>query len=209
MGGTTVVDQAMAAMLPAGSVAALSYGSKTVAVAVGIGATALSTAALPYFSRMVAENDWDGCRQALRRHSLLVVAASVPITLGLIVFSMPLVRLLFERGAFTPADTRVVGWVQICYAIQIPFTIWNRLFGRFVAAMRRNDVLLSASAISLVLDIGLNLVLMRVWGVAGIALSTSLVYIVTLVLLSAWSTTLLRREESKGAAAALARTGTP
>ena len=45
-------------MLGPGSVAVLNYGSKLIAVPLGVGTTALGTAVIPYFSVMVAKNDW-------------------------------------------------------------------------------------------------------------------------------------------------------
>ncbi len=191
MGSTSVVDQSMAAMLPGGSVAALSYAGKIVGLILAIGATALSTAALPYFSQMVAQNDWAGCRHTLKRYSVLIFVTTVPLTLALMAFSRPLVRLVFQRGAFTAADTDLVSWVQICYSIQIPFYIGSMLFVRFLSSIRRNDVMMYGSGISLILDVSLNLVLMRVWGIAGIALSTSLVYVAAFLFLGACSVRLL------------------
>lgn len=177
IGGTAVVDKAMAAMLPAGSVAALSYANKVISGVMTIGAAALSTATFPYFSQMVSAGDWAGCRHTLKRYSALALAVTVPCTLLLIVFSRPIVVILFQRGAFTAADTNVVSRVQICYLIQIPFYVLGMLFVRFLSAARRNEVLLCGAGISLVLDIALNFILMRYWGVAGIALSTSGVYL--------------------------------
>jgi putative peptidoglycan lipid II flippase len=60
------------------------------------------------------------------------------------------------------------------YAIQIPFFACSRVFYRFLLAMKRSDLILSCGILNLVLDIGLNVVLMRRYGVAGIALATSL-----------------------------------
>lgn len=183
MGSTLVVDQAMAAMLPGGSVAALNYAKKMVAAVVAIGATALSTAALPYFSRMAAEDDWHGCRHTLKRYSLLVISTALPFTLLLITLSRPLIRIFFQRGAFTSADTDLVSWVQTCYAIQIPFYMLGMLFVRFLTSIKRNDVLMYISVVNLAADVTLNLILMKKWGVAGIALSTSFVYIISCSLL--------------------------
>jgi putative peptidoglycan lipid II flippase len=194
MGATSVVDQSMAAMLPQGSVSALSYGSRIISVVLWIGAASLSTAVLPYFSQMVAQNDWAGCRNTLKWYTMAVAATTVPFTLCLIAFSKPLVRLVFQRGAFTAADTDLVGWVQVCYAIQIPFYICSILFVRFLSSAKRNHVLMWTAGICLVLDISLNLVLMKVWGVAGIALSTSLVYVVSFLVVSVYSGRLLARE---------------
>src|SRR5258708_3684296 len=196
MGGTSVVDQSMAAMLPAGSVAALSYAGKIPGLFLAIGATALSTAALPYFSQMVAQSDWNGCRHTLKRYSVLILLTTVPSALFLMAFSMPLVRLVFQRGAFTSVDTDLVSWVQICYSIQIPFYICGMLFVRFLSSIRRNDVLMYGAGISLILDIWLNLILMRKLGIAGIALSTSLVYVVAFLFLGTYSVRLLGQEQA-------------
>lgn len=194
MGSTAVVDQSMTAMLPSGSVAALGYANKVIGGTLSVGALALSTATLPYFSKMVAANDFAGCRHTLKRYSMLVVAVTVPFTLLIIAFSRPIVRMLFQRGAFTFADTELVSWVQVCYAIQIPFYVCSMLFVRFISSIRRNDVLMYVSAINLVLDVVLNLALMRVWHVAGIALSTSIVYIVSFLMISIWSVRYLAQE---------------
>jgi putative peptidoglycan lipid II flippase len=177
MGATPLVDQYMASMLAPGSVAALSYGSKVTAVLFAIGATALSTATLPYFSKMTAEGDWLGCRHTLRRYSALILAIGVPVTALLVVCSRPVIRLLFERGAFTGVDTDVVSRVQAFYCLQIPFYALCVLFVRFISSVRRNDLLMYASAINLVVNVTMNLILMRWFGVAGIALSTSIVMV--------------------------------
>ena len=202
MGGTGVVDQSMAAMLPGGSVAALSYANKIVGAVLAIGGTALNTGAFPYFSKMVAGNDWPGLRHTLKRYSMLVVLATVPLTVLLAVLSKSLVRVLFQRSAFTSADTELVSWVQVCYAAQIPFHIWSLLFVRFLCSIRRNDLLMYLAAVNLTLDIVLNLVLMRIWGVAGIAMSTSIVTATSFVLVAIASVRLLARQGSSALATA-------
>lgn len=194
MGSTTVVDQAMAAMLAPGSVAALNYANKLVNMAVTTAAPALSTAVLPYFSKMVATADWQGCKHTLKRYSLLVISAAVPFTLLLIAFSKPLVRLIYQRGAFTPADTALVSSVQICYSLQIPFFIWGMLFVRFLSSIRRNDLLMYGSGINLVVDVSMNLILMKFLGVAGIALSTSFVYMGSLTFVALATLRILKDE---------------
>src|ERR1041385_5612644 len=201
MCSTTVIDQAMAAMLPSGSVSALSYANKIVGLILVIGSTALTTAALPYFSHMVAEGDLAGCRHTLKRYTALILITTVPLTLALIALSHPLIRLVFQRGAFNASDTDLVSRVQMCYFIQVPFYMCGMLFVRFLSSIRRNDVLMYGSAISLALDIALNLVLMRRIGIAGIALSTSLVYVVAFLILGTVSVKLLRQRHFDAAIA--------
>jgi putative peptidoglycan lipid II flippase len=191
----------MAALLGSGSVSALSYGSKVPVGLVAIGAMALSTATLPYFSQMAAANDWQGCRHTLKRYSVLMLSVSVPITVLLIIFSRPLVRVLFQRGAFTSFDTDLVSRVQVFYCLQIPFYVLGMVFVRFISSVRRNDLLMYAAAINLVVDIVMNLVLMRIWGVAGIALSTSIVMMISFLFVCISSIRLLSRQSQKALAA--------
>jgi putative peptidoglycan lipid II flippase len=77
------------------------------------------------------------------------------------------------------------------YAIQIPFFVSSRVFYRFLIAMRRSDLIFYCGALNLVLDVLLNLLLMRWYGVAGIALATSLWTVSTFLFLWYWTRKLL------------------
>lgn len=198
MGTSPIIDQAMAAMLKGGSVAALSYGNKIVTTIAFLCSAALSTAILPYLSQMVTKKDWSGCRRTLRVYSRLVLSVTIPIAIGLIVCSRPIVRLLYQRGAFTASDTEVVSAVQIFFALLIPFYTWAALFVRLLSSLHRNDLLAYGSVLNVCLNILFNFILMRRFGVAGIALSTSLVYLISCVFLGYWALKLLRLEESAG-----------
>jgi putative peptidoglycan lipid II flippase len=177
MCSTGLVDRSMAAMLPSGSVAALDYGNRIVTLPIIIASTALSTAVMPYFSKMVASDDWHGIRNSLKHYLMLIFAGSVPLTGFIIVFSEPIVRIMLQRGSFTAADALIVAHIQSCFAIQVPFYIGCMLVVRLISAMRKNHILIVGSAFNLAINIGLNYVFMRWLGVAGIALSTSFVYI--------------------------------
>lgn len=190
--GGLLVDQTMAAWLPAGSVSALVYAGRFVSVLLTLMAGAISTAVVPYFSRLIAHRNWSGCRVTMRSWVWITALVSIPLTLILMAVAYPLVRLAFQHGAFKAADTAVVAPVMIMYAIQIPFYVVSRVFYRFIVAMRRTDLVFYCGAINLALDIILNLILMRVMGVAGIALATSLWMVSTFVLLFYWARRLLR-----------------
>jgi putative peptidoglycan lipid II flippase len=179
MVSTQIVDQAMAAMLPAGSVAALSYGNKIMAVPLNIAVTALGTAVIPYLSALVARHDWGAVEHSVRKYVGLGFLASLPATLVLAFGASPIVRLVFERGAFTAGDTRVVAGVQALASLQIPFYVAGILAVRAISAMSVNRVLVWGNVINCAVNIGLNWLFMRWLGVAGIALSTSVMYAVS------------------------------
>jgi putative peptidoglycan lipid II flippase len=167
----------MAAWLQPGSVAALAYGNRIVSVVVGLTATSLSAAVIPHFSEMVGAQNWKACQHTLRTYTRLLLATMIPISALLIVTSNIIVRHLFQHGAFSAQDTAVVSRVQAMYALQIPFYAAGLLYVRMLTAMRRNDLVMISAGINLILDIVLNLICIRLLGVAGIALATSLFFI--------------------------------
>jgi putative peptidoglycan lipid II flippase len=184
LSSTLLVDQSMAAMLGPGSVAALGYSNKIPATLIGIGALALGTAVLPYYSKMVAKEDWKGIDHTLKTYRWKLIQVSLPLTLGFYYFSEPLVRILFERGAFTSADTVLVGKVQAVYMLQVPFFLLTTLIVRLISSLRYNKLMMYGSMISLPLNIVMNFVFMKYFGLAGIAMSTVLVYAVSFLFLS-------------------------
>lgn len=197
--GGLLVDQAMAAMLPAGSVSALVYANRFVSVAITLLAGAVSSAVTPAFSERVAQRQWSECRHMLSHWLRLMAAVSIPVTAALAAGSHYLVRLTFQHGVFHAADTAVVTPVLVMYALQIPFFACSRIPYRLIVAMRRTDLIFYCGLLNLALDIVLNLVLMRWFGVAGIALATSLWTACTFAFLWWWARRLLRQHEAEPA----------
>ncbi len=193
--GGLLVDQAMAAMLPAGSLSALVFAGRFVSVAMSLLAGAISSVLAPYLSELVAARDWQGCRAAFRTWVARTALVSVPMAAVLIVGAHALVRLVLQHGEFGARDTRVVAAVLAMYALQIPFFAVSRVPYRLIVALRRNDIVFYCGGINLILDVALNLVLMRTMGVAGIALATSLWTISTCAFLWFWALKLLRQAE--------------
>ena len=195
-----LVDQGMAAALPSGSVSTLVYANRFVSVVLNLLAGAIATAVTPYFSQMVARSDWAGCRSTINTYVKVTALVSVPVAIAMMLGSHLLVRLTYQHGAFGPRDTAAVAPVQAMYAIQMPFYIVSRVFYRYLVAIRRTSLVFYCGAINLVLDVVLNLICMRWYGVAGIALATSLWMVSTFFFLGYWTYRLLPEQRSMEAA---------
>jgi putative peptidoglycan lipid II flippase len=193
MCSTSIVDQSMATMLPAGSVAVLNYSNRIISLPILIISTALGTAVIPYFSKLLAQEDWISVRQTLKYYLKIVFAVSIPLTGLIIVFSEPLVRILLERGSFRASDTNIVSQVQSYFALQIPFYLGCSLVVRLIAAMRSNHLMMWGSAFNLAINIGMNYLLMQWMGISGIALSTSIVYCFSFLFLWFFANRLLNK----------------
>jgi putative peptidoglycan lipid II flippase len=185
----------MAAMIGPGSVATLSYGNKVVSFIMGTGSMALGTAVLPHVSRMVVMADWGGLRHTLKTYARLIALVTVPLTLIIVYFSSPIVGLLYERGAFTTANTQLVSRVQAFYLLQMPFYMVGMLGVRVLSALIKNQILMIISGINLIVNILGNYFLMKVLGVAGISLSTSIVYMISMSLIFLSLSIQLKKQE--------------
>ncbi len=174
-----LIDQSMASHLPAGSVAVLGYGNKMISLPMTLLSTAIGTAVMPYFAQLAAQRRWPEIRQLLRRMLPWMFGLGAVLASGLAVFAVPIVRLLFEHGAFGPEDTALVARVQAGFALQIPFHICGIVIVRLLSAIQANQVVFYGSFISITINFLLNLLFMHWFGVSGIALSTSCVYIMS------------------------------
>ena len=184
IGASSLVDQSMAAMLGAGSVALLNYGTRLVTVVLAIGPAALSTVILPWFSRLTAKGNGREVRKTIVRYSLLSLAATIPLTIVLVASSKLLVELIFQRGAFTTADTDSVARVQAYALLRIPLSVLLALLLPMVASLRRNSLLLTVALLSVTANVVFNLIFMRAMGVAGLALSTAVVHLLAVAFLA-------------------------
>lgn len=167
-----LVDNRLASYLAHGSIATLQYAMRLFQLPLGILAVSVTTAALPRLSRLAAQADDDGFRAALSRGFLTTGALVLPALAGLLVLGTPILKVLFERGAFTPADTArtyaaLAGYLSGLWAYALVY-----LFSRAWFALGRPQLPVLAGAVALGVNVGLNLWWVRVWGTFGLALAT-------------------------------------
>ncbi len=196
MCSTSLVDQSMAAMLLPGSVAALNYGNKVIALPMSLATTALSTAVIPYFSKMIAANNWTGTHRTLKRYIQIIFVTTTLLSAFLFIFSESIVQILFQRGSFTADDTRLVAKIQNCFALQIPFHVAGILVVRLISAMQANHILMWASAYNLINNIVFNYLFLHYFGVVGIALSTACVSALAFLFLSYFAHQIIKKHSA-------------
>jgi putative peptidoglycan lipid II flippase len=175
---SVVVDQAMAASLGRGNVSILNFGGKVVSLLLGIVAISLSTVLFPRFAHLIAADQWYELRRTARNYFVLILAGSVPCVAVVALGAEPMIRTLFQRGAFTSESTAAASQVQAWLALQIPFYVLVMVGFRLLSALDSYQTILRISALNLGLNIVGDVVLMHWFGVRGIAMSTSLVYLV-------------------------------
>lgn len=185
-GGTTLVDQSMAAMLGSGSVSSLTYGSKLTGMILAFTASPIGIALLPYLSRQVASAPLSEARRSLLGWIAVAVLLTLPMSVAIFLGSELIVRLVFERGAFTADDTVLVGTIQAMYVLQLPFYLAGIIGARMLSALRLNHILAIIGVLNFTSNIFFNWLFMKFFGLPGIALSTSFVYLLSAIFIIAY-----------------------
>lgn len=183
MSSTVVVDQAMAAMLGPGSVAAISYGNKIIGFVLTIVSTTLTILLTPFFSKKMAGVNGRDALKPLGQFLLSVFVMACGVSLLIQLFSVPLAKLVFYRGALSLRDIGLIAGIQSLLAWQIPFYICAVILVKFIASLRLNWIQMVVAGCNVVVNVVMNYWLMQRMGVKGIALSTTIVHMVSLLLL--------------------------
>jgi putative peptidoglycan lipid II flippase len=143
----------------------------------GMFSVAVATVLFPALARLAARDDLDGFRATastgLRQIGFLLIPASVVSA----VLAEPIVRLVYERGAFTESDVTVVAACLAAFSLGLVFNGWMLMLTRAFYGLQSNWVPSLVAMGTLVLNAVLDLAFYRV-GIWGIPLATSVVNVV-------------------------------
>lgn len=181
--GNNLVDQFMASLLPPGSIASLSYALKLVDMPSGIFYTALSTALLPIFALQVARHEFTLLTATFRQAVIFSAIILLPAGALLSSLSRPVVEIFYHHGNFSAQATDVVVSAVMFLAPYMFIVTYGFINGRMYNALQDNRTLRNIAVLSLVLNAVFDYLLMQIWGVAGIAFSTTLTYLIGAVTL--------------------------
>lgn len=105
--------------LQEGALSALTCAQRLYQFPLGVLVISLATAALPSFSRLAAQGDWPTWNGQVRQALRLALFEGVMAGALMVVLAIPIVRLLFERGKFTPADSVRAGHILLIYGLSM------------------------------------------------------------------------------------------
>jgi murein biosynthesis integral membrane protein MurJ len=149
LASTIPIDQAFASRLGPGAVATLGYANRIVMLISGFGAIVLARALLPVLSSTVADGSHElGGRQA-RQWVWLLMLIGAAITVAVWLLAPWVVSVIFERGAFTTADSEAVAHVLRYGALQIPFYFAGLTAVQWIAARGRYAILLEIACLAI------------------------------------------------------------
>jgi putative peptidoglycan lipid II flippase len=166
-----------------GAVSWLTFAFRILYLPIGIFGVAIGTIATTGLARSAARGDRAAMAATLVRGLKLLLFLCIPAALGLIAVGRPIVRLIYERGRFTPADTVGTAAALAFYAVGLVAYTGVKVVAPAFYALERARVPLLGSALAVATNLLTILSLHPLLGFRAVALGTSLGSIVQVAVL--------------------------
>ncbi len=180
MSSTLYVDQLSAQWLFGGGIPELTYGNKITAAVVGLMGGALSVLLFPGLASIGSKKEF---KKYVYKASAGLFVLGLLAAVVLIFFSKGLTQILFERGKFQSDDTEMVSLLNVYFLCQLPFYLGGILGVYALQILKKSGVIVKIAVINTVNNLILNIILGRLLGLPGIALSTAIVYFGSMVMI--------------------------
>ena len=169
-----IVGGAIIASSSPAAVSWLYFANRLIELPLGMVGVAMGTVLVPELTRAIRSDDRDALMQAESRGAELATALVLPAALGLILLSQPIIRVLFERGAFTPADTIATAQALSILALGLPAHVLVKALSPGFFAREDTRTPLVATMSGVIVAVICGLLLGRSYGASGVAASISL-----------------------------------
>ncbi len=178
------IGTVLASLLPKGSVSYLYYADRMVELPLGVFAIAIGTATLPSFSEQVAQGRFDDLKKTISFSLRLMLFITIPSMVALIALRVPIISVLFERGAFTTESTMQTAWALLWYSTGLwAFSVIRVIVSAFYSLQDTKSPM-KAAIVALVVNVAFSVALMFPMKHGGIALATAIASAVNVGMLS-------------------------
>jgi len=204
---TVLVNTLLASLLPQGTVSYLYYADRVMEFPLGVFGIALATAVLPGMAGQAARGEHRALTETFAFALRLSAFIAIPAAVGLLALGYPIVRLLFQRGEFSPSDAVATTHALAGYAVGLPAFSATRIAAQTFYALGDTRTPVRAGFASVVANVGLAFALMWPLQHAGLALASSLSAYLNVILLYWLLRKRLGRIGGRAMAGSLLRTG--
>lgn len=183
---TTVIERMIASTLPIGSISYLGYGHRIILILRAISTTGISTTIFPQMARSWAENDLVKVREHFARGVRIIMLVTFPIAMVFIVLRVPIIQVVFERGAFDHRTTLAVADVLMILLIAFIFSGLGNIVGKGFYISQKTKLAAGLNIVGLIIYILLAHFLTKSLSYRGlgIAYSTQAVFGVVVAIIA-------------------------
>lgn len=157
-----------------GAIAWLSYADRLYQLPLGVVGIAIGIVLLPDLSRRLKAGDTNGSRYAYSRATEFALFLTVPAGVALCVIAVPLISVLYERGAFGVEDTWPTALALAVYGAGLPAFVLQKVLQPLYFAREDTATPFRFAVWSMVVNAGLAIGFAPVLGFIAAALGTTL-----------------------------------
>ncbi len=179
----TFVSRMLAFSLAVSSATMLFYANRLIELPIGVFAVATSTVIYPLLAKHAAEQNFFEMAVDFHRGLRLVLIITVPAAAGLALLNEPIVRLLYERGAFTAKNTQTMASLLMLFVIGMPFFSVVNLTIRAFYSVKDTATPVRIAAVDFLANISLSLLLKNWLGAPGLVIASTSAVMLQAVLL--------------------------
>jgi len=199
------VNTVLATSQGEGAVSWLNLTFRLMYLPIGLFGVSIATATTPAISRQLALGDRTTVRKTIADGLALMMMLNVPATVGLIVLAEPIIRLMYQRGAFMPSDTVAAAGALQYYAVGLLGYSVVRIASPAFYALGQSRIPVVISFVTVLVNAALNYALVHMMGYRGLALGTSIAALLNASLLLVMLSRTLGGIEGRAIANALVR----
>ncbi|KJV93109.1 integral membrane protein MviN [Rickettsia amblyommatis str. Darkwater] len=181
------ISQSIASFIE-GAISILSYADRIYQFPLSIIGTSFSTILLPELSKIYKSNDIVAAKKIQNNAIRMGLLLSLPATFGIIILSHPIINIIYERGIFTSQDTTNTAEAISAFALGLPAFILAKILTPIFYANGDTKAPLKITLFSIIINTGMNLLLMDSLKHIGIAVGTSIAAWYNLGLLYSYTT---------------------
>jgi putative peptidoglycan lipid II flippase len=169
----TVIAGVMVASASRSAVSWIYYANRLIELPLGIIGIAVGTVLVPAFAHAMRSADDKELGHVESRGIELALGLTLPAAVGLIVLAEPIVRVLFQHGAFQPSDTVATAAALAAFGLGLPGHVLVKTFSPAFFAREDTASPMRAALFGFVIAITGSVILMPVLGHVGIAIATA------------------------------------
>jgi len=141
----------------------------------GMFSVAIATVLFPQLSRLAVRRDLAGLRATIGNGLRLIFLMLLPAAAATAVLAVPMIRLVYQRGEFTAADTELVATALFWFSFSLPFSGVNLLLTRSFFSLQKPWTVTYLSVANLVVNIGVSILLVVLGaGIGGVVAGTAI-----------------------------------
>lgn len=170
----SIVDKTLASTLGINVVASFNYATRLYEFVQALFITSILAVVYPQLSKYMVKDDKKAFKLSIRKTINVLVILLVPIIVGAVVLAIPIVKILLQRGKFTPEDTIMTANILKIYTVGVLAFAIRDVMSRAFYSLQDSKTPMTNGMVAIGFNIVLNLLFIKSLGYQGLALASTI-----------------------------------